>query len=506
MGAGSVIGALLLGAGRGFSKAQTRQKLLDEQEKAAKKQRIFDFAQSIVDNPNADPRIKGIASAVLVDTSPKTIKALSDLAVQGGATFQEPVGKALPAARVNKEGKLIPGQQFQPLEEGEFGPAAPIPGPTPEALEREIIGEEFVPLEEPREAREERAFELLRRTERVKGEIRDEQERARIAEDTANLEVVAGQVADEKGLAPDSPVRQALLRAASIAALQDDATLFNEIQKRVRFPGLARSEIVSAVQFADLSKSDDEIVEEIRRSDSIAFNSLEGAEDLIRSVLQNAKRVQASEKLDKDLARDLQKAQLKKVEAEAILKEDELEAGATREQLETRLNRYNTQIGNVLSERTKINLQLFKRDDLGEPIILDPDLVKLLIDSRNIWSALLLDLNQGRERVLGRLHPTEIQDVTGETRSFPGGLPLLKAHGPSVLETPILDRPMSDPQKRQRFVNALAEMNEGEAFLFIMETTRESTDPRDRISDSEGQALLRLAKKQREGRFFGLGR
>lgn len=168
---GSVLTALIGGAAQGFVEAEQEDKLKQETEKLAVKQRRFDMAKLIFGDEAATPEAKQIALQVMSDGGGgKGVKTFDQFVAIGSMTQDVPgrTASALPqgqaAAPLNQEGN-IPQDAQAGITEGaqreaplalDSAPqsvaveqAPPETAPTPEALEREVIIEpttEEIPL------------------------------------------------------------------------------------------------------------------------------------------------------------------------------------------------------------------------------------------------------------------------------------------------------------------------------------------------------------------------
>lgn len=190
-GIGSVLTALLQGSAEGFVEAETEDKLKQEQEKTAIKQRRFDLAKLIFADPAATPEAKQLSLQVIGGTGTGKVATAFDQFVALGSMTQEVPGRTAPALpqgqaqapeiATTQEGKIARGQPEVFQDEAPAGPAnlAPVPleqfqapaetGPTQEALEREVIIEpttEEIPLFKSAEtiAREQGNLDLIRKT------------------------------------------------------------------------------------------------------------------------------------------------------------------------------------------------------------------------------------------------------------------------------------------------------------------------------------------------------
>jgi len=179
---GSVLTALIQGAAQGFTEAEQEDKLKQDKEKLAVKERRFNLAKLIFAEPNATPEAKQLAIQVMNSGGTGTVaKDFDQFVALGSMTAPDPggdVGSALPRGRpvelqgpevqltgegtIQRDQVIPPGQagvtegaeagpsiqqgldqqppsDFQELEQ----PPAELPptGPTQEALDRRIITE-----------------------------------------------------------------------------------------------------------------------------------------------------------------------------------------------------------------------------------------------------------------------------------------------------------------------------------------------------------------------------
>ena len=171
---GSVLTALIQGSAQGFVEAEQEDKLKQENEKLAVKQRRFDMAKLIFNDDSATPEAKRLALEVIGGKSGKATANFDQFVALGTMEVPqaggEDLGSALPRGRpvalqgpgdvLNDEGNINPDAQASitegggdvgaQLEEGlaqqppsDFAELEQPPtGPTQEALDRRVISGE----------------------------------------------------------------------------------------------------------------------------------------------------------------------------------------------------------------------------------------------------------------------------------------------------------------------------------------------------------------------------
>jgi len=504
---GSALGALLQGSAQGFLEAQEEDKIQKRIDKEKASQQKRETAKLLLSQPGLRREAQTTILAFLSgDTKAEKpfLEMLGTGTIPGSA--QPEVQEGLPAV-VDQQGRLDRNQN-QAIGLPTEGPV-PLELPLPPA-------ESFAPLDpittlgpeqsilRTREEDIETALLTKEKELRISQRLNEETQRADDIKRFTDFEETAFAVIKAEGLAPDSAAATRLVTMAQIAARTGATGAFERAVSFVTSPSLAMAELSTFVSSLDVvNMSPDQIVQLTSDAIPVAFESMEGAEEFVRSHAQALRIVARDKKLSAQYELALNKYKLANQEAELFLKQSSIAlGGASLEDLIKLENSLGQREDSLLKDIGEIAIE---REKLGADFSPKSEALQLNLSNLELgYRQQLADVRARRFELTDRINAgqgkqSELDDASQDRPPTEAELVKQARQDPKVFNL----LPMSNDAKMNHVVRTLArEKNEGQVLNFLQRMASISTDenfvdPMDAISFDDIDEIQRQVNQER---------